>query len=247
MMARRTSGIRRKHRSVGALAAFFILFMVLSGVTINHSSGLGLDQRHISNPYLLSKYGIDTPDILSYPLDGDWLSLAGSRLYFNENAVANISNGIGAVDDGQWIIVAGRDELLLLDQQGTLVERLAWQRHGAIESIGRAGDGRIVVKSIAGLWLTDKELLTWRRADDIGKTVQWSSPVPAPDVLQQAITRHYRGDGLSLERLLLDFHSGRVFGPLGILVYDLLALATGFLALSGLMLWFRNRRNGKQR
>ncbi len=63
--------------------------------------------------------------------------------------------------------------------------------------------------------------------------------------LQQAITRVYRGEGLSLERLLLDLHSGRIFGSIGVLVYDLLALALGFLSISGLVLWFRSRRNGK--
>jgi len=47
-----------------------------------------------------------------------------------------------------------------------------------------------------------------------------------------------------MERLLLDFHSGRIFGPVGVLVYDLLALAVGFMAISGLVLWFRGRRNG---
>ena len=150
-------------------------------------------------------------------------------------------------DNGQWIVVAGRDALLLLDRRGRLVERLAWQQAGSVESIGLAADGRVAVASGGKLWLADTELLNWQAADKDAQALEWSSPTLAPAALQQTITRHYRGDGLSLERVLLDFHSGRVFGPLGILVYDLLALATGFLALSGLVLWFRNRRNGKSR
>jgi len=47
--------------------------------------------------------------------------------------------------------------------------------------------------------------------------------------------------------VLLDLHSGRIFGPVGVLVYDLLALTLGFLAISGLVLWFRGRRNGKSK
>ncbi len=50
-----------------------------------------------------------------------------------------------------------------------------------------------------------------------------------------------------MERVLLDLHSGRIFGPVGVLVYDLLALALGFLSISGLLLWFRGRRNGKRK
>lgn len=248
MNARKASAIRRKHRSVGALAAAFILFMVLSGMAINHADGLGLGQRHVSNQYLLKLYGINAPDnIRSFQLDGNWLSFAGSQLYFNETTVAEIPDGIGAVAIDHWIIVAGRDELLLLDRQGQLVEKINWQQAGALDSIGLTTDGRVAVASNGALWLTDQELLAWQQTDEAGATVQWSAPAPAPAALQQAITRHYRGEGLSMERILLDFHSGRVFGPLGVLFYDLLALAVAFLALSGLVLWFRNRRHGRAR
>ena len=248
MNASKASAIRRKHRSVGALAAAFVLFMVLSGLAINHADGLGLGQRHVSNQYLLKLYGINVPDdIRSFQLGDNWLSFAGSQLYFNETAVADVPDGIGAVANDQWFVVAGRNALLLIDRQGQLVEQTSWQQAGAIESVGLSGDGRVAVKSTAGLWLADAELLAWQQADDAGGTMQWSSATTAPAALQRAITRHYQGDGLSMERLLLDFHSGRVFGPMGIIIYDLLALAIAFLALSGLVLWFRNRRNGKTR
>jgi len=64
--------------------------------------------------------------------------------------------------------------------------------------------------------------------------------------LIQTITQQYRGEGLSVERVLLDFHSGHIFGPMGVFIYDLLAVAVGFLSISGLVLWIRGRRNGKR-
>ena len=64
--------------------------------------------------------------------------------------------------------------------------------------------------------------------------------------MRQAIVRHYRGNGMSLERILLDSHSGRIFGTAGVIIYDILALAVGFLAISGLVLWLRGRRNGNR-
>lgn len=247
MAPKQVSAIRRKHRSVGAALAVFILFMVLSGITINHTDGLGLAQRHVSNPYLLEHYGINTPAMLNFPLAGNWLSLAGSKLYFNTTAVTDIASGIGAVATEQWLVVAGRDELILLDRMGRLVERINWQQPGVVEAIGLTADERVMVISTSGAWLADVELLAWQQVSGEMPAVQWASAAAAPDTLQQAVTRHYRGDGLSVERLLLDLHSGRIFGPLGVLMYDLLALATGFLALSGLVLWSRNRRKGKTR
>lgn len=241
--------MRRLHRPIGAGAAIFVIFMVLSGIAINHSGGLGLDKRHLSQSFLLGWYGLDGPgEIHSFAVGNDWLNFAGSQLYINDIPVETISNGLGAVANGDMLIAAGSDELLLLNRAGQLIERTPWDlaRAGAIEAIGAFADGTVVVQSASQLWVTDTELLSWQRAEEGITTPQWSSPAPIPLNMHKAITQQYRGNGPSLERVLLDLHSGRIFGSIGLLVYDLLALAVGFLAISGMILWFRGRRKGKR-
>ena len=247
---RAASTMRRLHRSFGVGAAIFVFFMVLTGLVINHSNGLGLDQRHVSQPFLLGWYGLGKPEkIQSYAVGDDWLSIAGSHLYLNDKSVATISDGVGAVSVGELLIVAGSDELLLLDHQGNLVERIPWSPIGTapIGSIGLNATETVTVKSSGQLWMADTDLVNWHRAGETNGIVQWSISEPAPETLQQAITREYRGEGLSLERVLLDLHSGRIFGNIGTIIYDLLAIAIGFLSISGLVLWFRGRRNGKSK
>ena len=251
-MARKKSQnslVRRLHRSLGAGTVVFIIFMVFSGLTINHSNGLGLDQHHVSQPFVLNWYGLGEPEnIRSFALGNDWLSFAGSRFYLNGNPVPGLSDGVGAVFSHDMLIAAGSEELLLLNREGKLIERLPWGPTGAgpIESIGLLADGIVVVQSVEQFWLADADLLNWQRAEGTNINPAWAFPEPAPDALREAITRHYRGDSLSLERVLLDLHSGRIFGSIGILVYDMLALAVAFLAISGLIFWLRGRRNGKQ-
>ena len=242
--------MRRFHRSIGAGAAIFVFFIVLSGLVINHSTGLGLDQRHVSQPFLLGWYGLGKPEnIQSYAVGDDWLSFAGSQLYLNDKSVATMSDGAGAVSVGELLIAAGSDELLLLDQQGNLVERISWGpiATAAIDSIGLNANGSVTVKSSGQLWLADTDLLNWQRTGETTQSIHWSTSEPAPETLQQAITRVYRGEGLSLERVLLDLHSGRIFGNIGTIIYDLLAIAIGYLSINGLVLWFRGRRNGKSK
>lgn len=246
---KKTSTMRRLHRPLGAGAAIFVIFMVLSGIGINHSDRLGLNQRHLSQPFLLNWYGLKGPEeIHGFAVGNNWLSFAGSQLYLNDIRVETISNGVGAVALGDLLVAAGSDELLLLNQAGQLIERSPWGPPGAdvIESIGVFADRTVVVQSANQLWVADAELLNWQPAEETNTAPRWSSSETVPLNLREAVTQQYRGDGPSLERVLLDFHSGRIFGSIGLLVYDLLALAVGFLAISGVILWLRGRRNGKR-
>lgn len=244
------SAARRLHRSFGAGASLFLMFMVLSGVTINHSNGLGLDQRHLTQPLLLGWYGLGGPEeINSFKAADHWLSFAGSQLYLDATHISTVSNGLGAVSMGGMIVAAGSDEVLLLDDAGTLIERLPANAIGGgpIEALGLLADQTVTVKSMGQLWLADAELLSWSPSDDATATPVWSLPQPTPETLHQALSQQYRGEGVSVERVLLDFHSGRIFGPVGVFIYDLLALGVGFLAVSGLVFWSRGRRNGKRK
>ncbi len=244
------SATRRLHRAFGAAAALFVLFMVLTGVAINHANGLGLDRKQVTFSTLLDWYGLDEPEyLLSFGLGDAWISFAGSQLFFNEQPVATVNGAAGAVSAGGLLVAASSDELLLLDPDGALVERLPWASIDPqpIRMIGQTSENNVVVRSGDRLWTADADLLHWRQYADSSSNLRWASPQPATDALQQAIGRAYRGQGLNLERVLLDLHSGRIFGPAGVLVYDLLALTLGFLAISGLVLWFRGRRNGKSK
>jgi len=245
---RKASTLRRLHRSIGAAAVVFVLFIVISGIAINHSHGLGLDRKYVSQSFLLDWYGLGAPDtLISFDCGDARLSFAGAQLYLDEKPVAAISNGVGAVASGELLIAAGSDELLLLDHGGNLVERQAWSPidTAAIEAIGLDANGGVLVQSGGRVWSADAELLSWHLSDEASVIVGWAAPAPAPDDLRQAIVRSYRGAGPSVEQVLLDLHSGRFFGTAGVIVYDLLALALGFLAFSGFVLWLRSRRNGK--
>ena len=247
---RPSSTMRRLHRSFGAGAAIFVVFMVLTGLVINHSNDLGLDRQKVSASFLLNWYGLGRPESIdSFRVGNEWLSFAGSQLYLNDKPLITISDGVGATANGELLIAAGSDEVLLLDLEGSLIERIPWApiNNAPIESLGLHTGATVAVKSAGQVWVADADFLKWRLLEETTPGPNWSLPESAPDDLQQEITQSYRGEGLNLERLLLDLHSGRFFGSVGVLVYDVLALALGFLSISGLVLWFRSRRNGKSK
>lgn len=56
------------------------------------------------------------------------------------------------------------------------------------------------------------------------------------------VDEELRGDGINLEKFILDLHTGKLFGISGTLISDLAALAMIFLTLSGIYnLWRRKR------
>jgi hypothetical protein len=199
---------------------------------------------------ILEWYGLGEPEnIRSYEAGGRWLSFTGSELYLDGRPVTTLANGAGAIFNGDFLIAAGSNELILLERDGVLIERIPWDPAGTgpVESIGLLPDGSVALKSRSHMWRGDTQLLKWQIIEQTNVNPQWATSNQAPEEFHLAVMRQYRGAGLSLERLLLDLHSGRIFGTAGLLVYDLLALAVGFLAISGLVIWARGRRNVKNK
>ena len=57
------------------------------------------------------------------------------------------------------------------------------------------------------------------------------------------VSEELRGKGINLERLILDLHTGSLFGFSGKLISDLAAIAMIFVTLSGVYnLWMRERK-----
>ena len=67
------------------------------------------------------------------------------------------------------------------------------------------------------------------------------------DRRMQAIIDVAGQHGLPLERVLLDLHSGRIFGEAGVWLVDAAALLFLLLAGSGLWLWGRRHASGRAR
>ena len=121
---------------------------------------------------------------------------------------------IGFVMLADFMVVAVEGELLLLTPGGRLIERLAGI-HGVpagMQAVGLDRAGRLVVRASHGDYIVDEDFLAWR---DVGTAeAQWSVATALPEGLYRKLAALYRGSGLSMERLLLDLHSGRLLGAL---------------------------------
>jgi len=239
------------HRYVGVNAALFVLVLAITGLFLNHTEQLELDSNYISDTWLLDWYDIEPPQrIINYSAGQHTVTLVEDRLYINTRAVPGHYESLaGAILSDGIIVVAADAYVMLFTQSGELVESLSSVngKRDVIGAIGKYGDTTFVLDT-GTLMVTDIDFSDWQqlRLKD-RHTVKWSAPDSLPVKRHQQLVHHYRGSTLTLERVILDLHSGRILGNVGVFIMDLAAILLCLLSLSGLWIWIQQRRKHQQR
>lgn len=236
--------LRTWHRRIGLAAALLALLLSVTGILLNHTGALRLDERYVRSEALLDWYGIgvDVP-VRAYRAGNHYLAGIGGRLYWDRSGLGAHGGRLrGAVPWRDLTVVALQDTLLLLTRDGELVEKLTGAEGvpAGLQDIGLAPDGNVVVKAAQGVYEPDIDTLEWRDRQSTG--VRWAKPVTLPAPLRADLLQQYRGGGLTIERILLDLHSGRILGGFGVYVMDIAAVLLVILAISGLWMWLAARR-----
>jgi hypothetical protein len=234
------------HRRLGLTAAAVVLVLAVTGIALNHTDALGLDERYVWAPWLLSWYGIEAPaEAESCDAGGTRVTRLGDRLYFGRRLVEHdVGSFTGAVPMEGLTVVAVDGDLLILTADGDRVERLG-RADGApagISGLGLDAAGRVLVRAAHGLYRADPGLLGWTHAEAEETAVGWASLNPPDESLLAALRQDYLANILTLERVLLDIHSGRVLGPAGPWLMDAAAILLLVLALTGIWMWTALRR-----
>jgi len=242
-----TKLLHKLHRYFGLTAALFVVVLTVTGILLNHTESLRLKDRHLTQSWLLKLYGVDSPlPGAAYRAEGHWISQMGDGLFVDRRLTRSIPDGAlkGAAGFQGMVLAALANRLLLLTVKGELVDELTVSGVGAL---WRGGDGRLVVKAADGWYAINEDFTEVSPALSPPRD---SRPVEAktlPGALAQAIAVGWRGQGLPVERVLLDLHSGRIFGAFGVWLMDGAALLLLSLTLTGLATWFGRRQRQKRK
>jgi hypothetical protein len=231
------------HRYGGITSALFVIVVCTTGLLLNHTDQLELAKKTVTANWLLDWYGIEAPPIVSYGFASQYASQLDQTIYLGTTPVqGSYAHLQGMVSAESNVLVATADQLIVITPKGELIEILD-SLHGIPANIRRIGltpDGGLIVDAADNLWTADDNLLGWTRKD--AKDITWSVTTTLPPSLEDAISIHFRGAGLPLERILLDLHSGRIFGRAGPWLGDAVAILFILLAITGIWMWFKTRR-----
>lgn len=250
---RSNAGLRRLilrwHRWLGIASAALVLVLIGTGIVLNHTVALRLDETRVSWPALLSWYGLSPPsDPLAFeagPARVVWLD--GTILLDGQPVAEDVPPVVGAVRRGENVLIATAAWLRLFTPLGTPVRRIGTAAFaGGIAALGRSPSGAFAVKDTSGAAFQSADLHDWT---SLSGEASWSTPEPLGEDETRRLLETYRGPGLPLGRVVLDLHSGRILGSWGPILMDAAALFLLLVVATGFYNWLANRRgrsNGKR-
>ncbi len=236
------------HRRVGLFALVLIIILAITGIMLNHTEQLELDETYVNNNWLLNYYGIEPEDEpISYRVNQHVISSWHNQLFFNDTVITTLEQNIhGAIAAEQFIVVALDNAIILLTFDGELIERVSTGI--SFSNIQRLGIkyNRPVIETIDPLYyIADEHILDWDVM--VNEDVKWITTYTLDAEEKENLLVAYRGNGLKLERVILDLHSGRIFGSYGIYLMDAAAIALLWLSGSGFWVWNSRRRKMRKK
>lgn len=237
--------LREWHRKLGIIAAFFIIFLSVSGVALNHTTTLSMAHQPIKSTLLLDHYGIASPsDVRFYHQDSNLVYVTNNHLWLNDKRLVESSEPIIAatVIQSTQLLVVSRDHIYLFTQQGDLIDKID-ETFGLPKTIDALSviNETIVIRTPEGYFQSTTDFFEWQPITFIVEP-NWITPIEASVDAKAKAGLAYRSQFLTLERIVLDAHSGRILGLFGVLLMDAVAILLILLSVSGVYMWIRHSR-----
>ncbi len=238
--------VRHWHARAGVIAALFLLFLAISGLALNHTNALSLAKRDVKASWLMQWYGLkSTIPKQGYLFNDGYLAAADGRWVMDGHILREGAEQppLGAVTWNQMRVIASAEALYLYTAEGQLIDKLsdAELPGKPVKQLGLVGD-KLVLATARGHFVTN-DALSWQPYD--GEPPDWSSLEALPSAELKDIKQAF-APSLPLERIILDLHSGRIFGRYGPLLMDLAAIVLVVLSLSGVWIYLRTVRKKPQ-
>jgi hypothetical protein len=219
---RRSGAPRRWHRYLGAIFALPLLWLVVSGLLLQHQEKLGLSEKKVSSAWLLKRYD-QIPEGTPTVTSAGRFEVAGW-------------GGVLFVDDR----VLEESGILVYDSQGDYLDRLGEESLPAVPIMGIGLDDsrRVHLKTSAGQHVLGEDFLDFEAAVP-GALVKWNSPEAGEEEKASLQRVLVESSEFTWSRVITDLHSGSLLGKVGRFLVDLTGLAVIVLTVLGIRLLFK--------
>ncbi len=233
------------HRWLGFAAALFLVVLSITGLILNHTERLGLNQIQVRNGLILKRYGMESgSNIQSYGIHGsNTISSLAGQLFYNATPLSTGEKPIGILEGDPITVIACPDRIIYITSNGELIESISIEQlpFPDLTALGTSPEGQPVLASTEGSFGTDSNWLEFTPYSG-SYQVTALTDVELSSEAHEQLLENFQGEGVTLYRVLLDLHAGRLFGWGGRTVMDLTAIAILLLVASGIGGWLRKSR-----
>ena len=239
---------RTIHRWSGILLLVPLAIACLTGLVLNHTVDMDLSNRHVTANWIQARYGMTLDgEPKAFGLDGKAYAATWDGKIFHRSSIVDDSEPlIGAVPLRDGTAVVTRFSVHYFGLDGELIEVIDSISLPAtpVSRAGRTSNLTLVLETESGTYTSDPNLLDFTESPGNQETT-WSTIVAPSDSDLKKWKTTYSGDGIPLDRVILDIHSGRFFGNIGKWIYDLTVIGVLVLSATGFILFLRTRRRAK--
>lgn len=235
------------HKKLGLSSMIIIFILVITGLLLNHTEELSLDKKKAGSSLLNSWYGIKVPKAsegLKYDLD--WVAQVADKLFIEEKQVKGliIDELLGAKKSPFGWLVATNNSLILISHKAELIDIV--HSHLPIKH-------SFLYQQKMFLKLQDNKYYQFpppyeklQHIDFTETDIEQQYFMPLPYRVKSMINKQLQKEGLTLERVVLDIHSGRFFGKFGVYVVDFFSVLFLMLSITGLWMFLKQSKREKR-
>ena len=229
------------HRYVGLGICIFLVHLAITGIFLNHSIGLRLDKTFITWPWLLNQYNLTVPEPENiFTIGKNNFSTIDGEVFFNEKPIFLAEEDLLGVSQNQdTFILASSSTITVISKEGYIINKENVLPF-AVKNISINGDEVVINDKEDKIWSSESINGVWELTEN--RTVQWSMEGSITPINQEKIRKYFVGDGVSLEQVILDFHSGAIFQKAGKLFFDIISILLIILSFTGIWLWTIKRK-----
>ena len=229
------------HRYIGLGICIFLVHLAITGIFLNHSIGLRLDKTFITWPWLLNQYNLSVPEPANiFTIGKNNFSTIDGEVFFNDKPIFLAEEDLLGVSQNQdTFILASSSTITVISKEGYIINKENVLPF-TVKNIGINGDEVVIIDSEDKIWSSESINGVWELTEN--RTVQWSMEGSITPTNQEKIRKYFVGDGVSLEQVILDFHSGAIFQKAGKLFFDIISILLIILSFTGIWLWTIKRK-----
>jgi hypothetical protein len=220
--------VRRVHRHLGVFLSFFLFLLATTGIVLNHSEAIDLDDRFV--PAWIAGFYLDA-EAATGLLEADRIFYSvGGNLYADQTDLAACFELQGKTNfDGQEIFLCD-GEVLLFTADLQLIERIDVSKGlpSNVDAVHSTGTQFLVRTGSNWQGFDLLTLSVMAQTASVAPVLADWAPVPSHLLLSEAV---------SWQQFVLDVHSGAIAGFSGKLFNDLVGVFVMLMALSGLLMW----------